>query len=97
MDQVGEVSGLGDSGGRSVSLINRVISSLNEPNKPINRLTAHFWFVTLHPFNDGNGRLTRAITHLALAQAEHHAIRFHAMSASILADRAGYYRVLEFS
>ncbi|MGY3041388.1 Fic family protein [Rhodanobacter sp. TND4EL1] len=58
---------------------------------------AHFWFVTLHPFEDGNGRLTRAITDLALAQTEHQAIRLHAMSASILADRAGYYRVLESS
>lgn len=58
---------------------------------------AHFWFVTLHPFDDGNGRLTRAITDLALAQAEHQAIRFYAMSASILEDRAGYYRVLETS
>ena len=56
---------------------------------------AHFWFVTLHPFDDGNWRLTRAITDLALAQAEHQAIRFYTMSASILADRAGYYRVLE--
>ena len=56
---------------------------------------AHFWFVTLHPFDDGNGRLTRALTDLALAQAQPQAIRFHAMSASILADRAGYYRVLE--
>jgi Fic family protein len=58
---------------------------------------AHFWFVTLHPFDDGNGRLTRAITDLALAQAEHQAIRFYTMSASILADRSGYYRVLEHS
>lgn len=58
---------------------------------------AHLWFVTLHPFDDGNGRLTRAITDLALAQAEHQAIRFHTMSASILADRAGYYGVLESS
>ena len=58
---------------------------------------AHFWFVTLHPFDDGNGRLTRAITDLALAQGEHQAIRFYTMSASILADRAGYYRVLETS
>lgn len=58
---------------------------------------AHFWFVTLHPFDDGNGRLTRALTDLALAQAQPQAIRFHAMSASILADRAGYYRVLEAS
>ncbi|SDG30890.1 Fic family protein [Dyella sp. 333MFSha] len=58
---------------------------------------AHFWFVTLHPFDDGNGRLTRALTDLALAQAGHEAIRFHAMSVSILADRQGYYDVLEAS
>lgn len=56
---------------------------------------AHFWFGTLHPFADGNGRLTRVITDLALARGEHHAIRFYTMSASILADRAGYYRALE--
>ncbi|WP_095159515.1 Fic family protein [Pseudomonas sp. Irchel 3E13] len=58
---------------------------------------AHFWFVTLHPFDDGNGRLTRAITDLALAQGEQQAIRFYAMSASILENRAGYYRILEQS
>ncbi len=58
---------------------------------------AHFWFVTLHPFDDGNGRLTRAITDLALAQGEQQAIRFYAMSANILNDRAGYYRILEAS
>jgi Fic family protein len=58
---------------------------------------AHFWFVTLHPFDDGNGRLTRALTDLALAQGERQAIRFYAMSTSILEDRAGYYQVLESS
>ena len=58
---------------------------------------AHFWFVTLHPFDDGNGRLTRSITDLALAQSEQQSIRFYAMSASILDDRAGYYRILESS
>lgn len=58
---------------------------------------AHFWFVTLHPFDDGNGRLTRAITDLALAQAERQAIRLYAMWASILEDRRGYYAVLEAS
>lgn len=58
---------------------------------------AHFWFLTLHPFDDGNGRLSRALADLALAQAQPEAIRFHAMSASILADRAGYYRELEAS
>ncbi|AZF49863.1 MULTISPECIES: Fic family protein [unclassified Pseudomonas] len=58
---------------------------------------AHFWFVTLHPLDDGNGRLTRAITDLALAQGDHHAIRFYAMSASILDDPMGYYNALESS
>lgn len=58
---------------------------------------AHFWFVTLHPFADGNGRLARAITDLALAQGEQRAVRFYAMSSSILEDRAGYYAVLESS
>lgn len=58
---------------------------------------AHFWFVTLHPFDDGNGRLTRTITDLALAQGEAQAIRFYAMSASILENRSGYYRILESS
>lgn len=58
---------------------------------------AHFWFVTLHPFDDGNGRLTRALTDLALAQADNQGIRLFALSASILEDRSGYYHVLESS
>lgn len=58
---------------------------------------AHFWFVTLHPFDDGNGRLTRALTDLALAQGEPQSIRFYAMSAAILSDRKGYYQQLEFA
>ena len=51
----------------------------------------------MHPFDDGNGRLTRTITDLALAQSEQQSIRFYAMSASILDDRTGYYRILESS
>jgi Fic family protein len=58
---------------------------------------AHFWFVTLHPFDDGNGRLTRTITDMALAQSDQQTIRLYAMSASILEDRTTYYRVLEAS
>lgn len=58
---------------------------------------SHFWFVTLHPFEDGNGRLTRALTDLALAQGEAQSIRLYAMSVAILADRNGYYRILEQS
>nr|WP_163502137.1 Fic family protein [Halomonas socia] len=58
---------------------------------------AHFWFVTLHPFEDGNGRLARAIADRALAQADRQSIRLYTMSAAILAERQDYYQVLENS
>ncbi|TDT37744.1 Fic family protein [Halospina denitrificans] len=56
---------------------------------------AHLWFVTIHPFDDGNGRITRAITDLALAQADDQSIRLYAMSEAILDNRKGYYDILE--
>jgi len=56
---------------------------------------AHLWFVTIHPFDDGNGRITRAITDLALAQADDQSIRLYAMSEAILDNRKGYYGVLD--
>jgi len=56
---------------------------------------AHLWFVTLHPFDDGNGRLTRALTDLALAQADKQSVRLYAMSVSILEQRNQYYQILE--
>lgn len=57
--------------------------------------TAHLWFVTLHPFDDGNGRLTRAITDMALAQADAQSVRLFAMSVVILDKRSEYYNALE--
>ncbi len=55
----------------------------------------HLWFVTLHPLDDGNGRVTRLLTDLALAQAEQQSVRFYAMSVSILANRTSYYEILD--
>lgn len=58
---------------------------------------AHFWFVTLHPFDDGNGRIARAIADMALARSEGSPQRFYSMSAQIRAERRSYYAVLEAS
>ncbi|OJU53224.1 MAG: cell filamentation protein Fic [Acinetobacter sp. 39-4] len=55
----------------------------------------HLWFVTLHPFDDGNGRITRTLTDLALAQMDQQSIRLYAMSPVILNKRKSYYEILE--
>ncbi|MFW2176883.1 MULTISPECIES: Fic family protein [unclassified Moraxella] len=56
---------------------------------------AHLWFITIHPFDDGNGRLTRAITERALANSDGSPQRFYSLSAQILLDRKSYYEILE--
>ena len=56
---------------------------------------AHLWFVTIHPFDDGNGRIARAIADLALARSEQSALRFYSMSSQIQRERAAYYMILE--
>lgn len=56
---------------------------------------AHLWFLTLHPFEDGNGRIGRLIMDLALAQAERNTVRLYAMSRTINTHRRDYYQVLE--
>ena len=58
---------------------------------------AHFWFVTIHPFDDGNGRLARTIADMALARSDGIKERFYSMSAQIEAERRQYYLVLEAS
>jgi len=56
---------------------------------------AHLWFVTIHPFDDGNGRITRAITDMLLARADKSPQRFYSMSTQIQAERNKYYDILE--
>jgi Fic family protein len=56
---------------------------------------AHLWFVTIHPFDDGNGRIARAIADLALARSERSPKRFYSMSAQIRLERDDYYNILE--
>lgn len=56
---------------------------------------AHLWFVTIHPFDDGNGRIARAVTDLALARSEGTSQRFYSMSSQIRVERDAYYTVLE--
>jgi Fic family protein len=56
---------------------------------------AHLWFVTIHPFDDGNGRIARAIADMALARSERSTQRFYSMSAQIRHERSDYYATLE--
>ena len=55
----------------------------------------HLWFVTLHPFEDGNGRIARTITDMFLARSDNQSIRFYSMSAQIKKERNKYYKTLE--
>jgi Fic family protein len=56
---------------------------------------AHLWFVTIHPFEDGNGRIARAVADLGLARSEQTAQRFYSMSSQIRLERKAYYEMLE--
>ena len=58
---------------------------------------AHLWFVTIHPFDDGNGRIARAIADLALARSDNTPQRFYSMSAQIRKERHDYYSILELT
>lgn len=58
---------------------------------------AHLWFVLVHPFDDGNGRIARAIADRGLARSEGGARRFYSMSAQIRLERADYYKILELT
>ena len=77
--------------------MNDYIEWFNEtPSSLLKASIAHLWFVIIHPFDDGNGRITRAITDMVLSDIEESNIsRLYSMSKSINADRKGYYKALE--
>ncbi|XOV82900.1 MAG: Fic family protein [bacterium] len=79
--------------------MNSFLSWFEKPDKNTSPLLragiAHLWFVTIHPFDDGNGRIARAITDMALARAESSNRRFYSMSKQILKERNAYYDMLE--
>lgn len=56
---------------------------------------AHFWFIIIHPFDDGNGRIARALSDLLLARSENTSKRFYSLSNQILTDKKNYYRTLQ--
>jgi Fic family protein len=68
----------------------------NEQKDPLLKTAiAHLWFVTIHPFEDGNGRIARAIAEMCLARSDGSAQRFYSMSSQILEERRSYYEILE--
>jgi len=78
--------------------MDRFLVWFNGPGKidpVLKAAVAHLWFVTIHPFDDGNGRIARALTDLQLARADGSKQRFYSMSAQIRKQRKGYYDVLE--
>ena len=56
---------------------------------------AHIWFVTIHPFDDGNGRIARTLTDMLLARDENNPRRFYSLSSQIMAERSEYYEILK--
>ena len=78
--------------------MNRFLQWFNEENKidlVIKAAIAHLWLVTIHPFQDGNGRITRALTDMLLARSDKSTQRFYSMSAQIRIERKEYYHILE--
>jgi len=71
------------------------LNTANELDAVLKSAIAHLWFVTLHPFDDGNGRIARTIADMQLAKADDDAQRFYSMSAQIRVERKTYYEILE--
>lgn len=80
-------------------MMSKLLEWANEPQLTIDPLikaaVAHLWFVTIHPFDDGNGRLCRTLTEMLLSRADNTPKRFYSLSSEILNNRNAYYDILE--
>lgn len=76
----------------------KFLNWFNDPHsvEPVLKASvAHLWFVAIHPFQDGNGRITRNISDLALTRADYNSMRFYSMSTQIAQEKKGYYQALD--
>jgi Fic family protein len=80
---------------REMAAFLRWFSTENDIDPVLKAALAHLWFVTIHPFDDGNGRIARAIADMQLARSEATPRRFYSMSAQIRDERKAYYAILE--
>lgn len=71
------------------------VNNSEEVDAVLKAATAHLWFVSIHPFDDGNGRIARALTDMLLARSENCSKRFYSVSAAIKESQKEYYEVLE--
>jgi Fic family protein len=80
---------------REMSRFIRWANETDNTDSVLRSALSHLWFVTIHPFDDGNGRIARAIADWYLARSENSAQRFYSMSAQIRQERKAYYNILE--
>lgn len=71
--------------------------NVSDTDRILQAAIVHFWFVMLHPFDDGNGRIARGLTDYLLAKSENSSLRFYSMSSQICRNRKSYYEILEAS
>ena len=86
------------SADRVLSEMERFLNWLNEDTKVdlvVKSIIAHFWFVTIHPFDDGNGRIARAILDMLLAKSDNSKIRFYSLSNQIFKEHKKYNEIIE--
>ncbi len=80
---------------KEMAIFTSWFNNFTQIDKVIKAGVAHLWFLTIHPFEDGNGRIARAITDMTLSRSENSARRFYSMSLQIQKERKAYYEMLE--